>query len=218
MPTTPPPGAPRPGAPRRSGATQRPARRAPGLLERARNILLQPASEWQRIRDEFATVGAIYGRYVVPLAGFAALCQVVGHLLWGKSVPFLGKIIVSPSQAVRGGLAFFVGQLVAVYVLALIIDALAPTFGGRRNQVQAVKVAAYAGTASWVAGVFVLVPGGQWLTLLGFYSLILLYLGVGPVMSAPRDRALGYATLSITSAIVLYLVVTAVAAAFLPGR
>lgn len=45
-----------------------------------------------------------------------------------------------------------------VYILALIIDALAPTFNGVRNQIQAFKVAAYSFTASALAGVFQILP------------------------------------------------------------
>ena len=53
--------------------------------------------------------------------------------------------------------------LVIVYVLALIIDALAPNFDGEKNQIQALKTAAYTYTASWVAGIAVIVPWIGWL-------------------------------------------------------
>jgi hypothetical protein len=43
--------------------------------------------------------------------------------------------------------------LLSVFLLALIIDALAPSFDGQKNRVQAFKVAAYTGTAGWVFGV-----------------------------------------------------------------
>jgi hypothetical protein len=142
----------------------------------------------------------------------------VGPALWGITVPVIGKIHVSPSTAVRSGIAYFAGQLVAVYVLALIIDALAPTFGATRNAVQSMKVAAYAATASWVAAVFLLVPGGQWMTLVGFYSLYLLFAGLVPVMKVPRGSAIGYAAVTLASAIALYLVIGVVVAQFLPGR
>jgi len=225
MATPPRPGAPRPGGPRlgapRPGGS-RPAprpvapRRGAALLQRAKNMLLQPSAEWQVIAGEFTTVGAIYRGYVLPLAAIPAVCEIVGRALWGITLPTIGTIHVSPMTALRGGIALYIGQLVVVQALALIIDALAPTFGGTRNHVQAIKVAAYSSTASWVAGVFALVPGGQWLELLGIYSLYLLYAGLPPLMKAPRDRAAGYAVFSIISAVVLYLVMRAITMAFLP--
>jgi hypothetical protein len=99
-----------------------------------------------------------------------------------------------------------------VYVLALIIDALAPTFGGQKNQIQAFKVSAYAGTASWLAGVFNLIPALSILGLLGLYSLFLLYRGLPKLMKTPEDKALPYTALVIVAAVVLALIVGAVTA------
>src|SRR3546814_4593139 len=67
--------------------------------------------------------------------------------------------------------------IVGVFLFALIIDWLAPRFGGTSSRVQAVKVAAYSATAGWVAGIFALVPSLAMLSILGLYSLYLLYLG-----------------------------------------
>jgi hypothetical protein len=104
-----------------------------------------------------------------------------------------------------------------VYVLALIIDALAPNFGGTQNQGQALKVAAYSSTASWVAGIFGLVPILGWLGILGLYSLYLLYLGLPVLMKAPEEKAMGYTGVVIIAAIVLFLVIGLVAGTFMTG-
>jgi hypothetical protein len=104
-----------------------------------------------------------------------------------------------------------------VYVLALIIDALAPNFGGVSNQVQALKVAAYSSTASWVAGIFGLIPPLSWLGVLGLYSLYLLYLGLPILMKSPPDKAAGYTGVVIIAAIVLFLVIGLVAGTFMAG-
>ena len=50
-------------------------------------------------------------------------------------------------------------SLVGIFILALIVDALAPTFGGQKSQVQALKTVAYAYTASWIASIIGIVPG-----------------------------------------------------------
>jgi hypothetical protein len=102
-----------------------------------------------------------------------------------------------------------------VFVLALIIDALAPSFGGTQNQVQALKVSAYSSTASWVAGIFGLVPALGILGILGLYSLYLLYLGLPVLMKAPAEKAMGYTVVVIIAAIVLFLVVGLVAGSFM---
>jgi hypothetical protein len=97
--------------------------------------------------------------------------------------------------------------LVGVYLLGLIIEGLAPTFGGTKNQIQALKTAAYASTASWVAGVFTLIPGLRVLSILGLYSIYLLYLGLPVTMKAPSDRAGAYTGVVILAAFVLFFIV-----------
>src|SRR3546814_4956515 len=81
----------------------------------------------------------------------------------------------------------YVLSLVMLYVVALIINALAPTFGGQKDQLQAVKVIGYAWTAAWVAGIATIVPWLGWLVVLagGIYSIYLLYLGLPHTMKCP---------------------------------
>jgi len=100
-------------------------------------------------------------------------------------------------------------------VLALIIDALAPTFNGQRSQIQALKVAAYSSTAAWVAGIFALIPGLRILGILGLYSLYLLYLGLPVLMKSPREKAVGYTVVVILAAIVLFMVIGVIASRFM---
>src|SRR3546814_7289455 len=103
---------------------------------------------------------------------------------------------------------------VGVWVLAWIINALAPTFEATRNPVQAMKVAAYSATAAWVAGVFQIVPSLGWIgAILGLYSLYLLYLGLPILMKAPAAKAMAYPLAPIVAAIVLFFVIGAITAA-----
>src|SRR5690606_41930837 len=62
-------------------------------------------------------------------------------------------------------------SLVSIYVLSLIIDALAPNFGGTKDPVKAFKVAAYSWTAAWIAGIFGVIPQLAILSIVGLYSL-----------------------------------------------
>jgi hypothetical protein len=109
----------------------------------------------------------------------------------------------------------YVLTLIGVYVLALIIDGLAPSFDGTKNQIQALKVAAYSATAGWLAGVFALIPGLRILGILGLYSLYLLYLGLPVLMKAPKEKALGYTVVVIVAAVVLAVIVSMVVGRFM---
>lgn len=184
-----------------------------GLVERAKNILVTPKTEWPVIDAEPATIGDVYKNYVLILAAVPALASLIGNSLFGYSV--LGVMFRMPIvTALSSAIATYILSLISVFVLGWIIDALAPSFGGVRNQTQAVKVAAYSYTASWVFGILLIVPQltpiAALLSLYGFY---LLYLGLPLLMKAPREKALAYTIVTIIAAILLWVIVGAVAAA-----
>lgn len=182
-----------------------------GLVGRVKRILIEPKAEWARIDAEPSSVGEIFKGWVLVLAAIPAVASAVGGLLFGYSL--LG-ITYRPSlvEAVGSAIIQYVLTLVSVFALALIIDWLAPQFGGTRDRVQAMKVAAYSATAAWVAGIFGLVPSLAMLGILGLYSLYLLYLGLPRLMKTPEEKALSYTAVTVVAAIVLFFLVGAVTA------
>ena len=85
----------------------------------------------------------------------------------------------------------FVMGIVAVFVLSLVIDFLAPTFGGQKDNAQALKLAAYSYTPAWVAGVLQILPLLGVLGLLaGLYGIYLLYLGLPTLGQLARPAVL----------------------------
>jgi hypothetical protein len=188
------------------------------LLDRVKRILLTPKQEWEVIDTEPATPASLYTGYILPLAAIGPIAQVIGYSVFG--IRFFGGVYRVPiGSAITGAIVSYVLSLIAIYVLALIIDALAPTFNGTKNQIQALKVAAYSATASWVAGIFAAIPGLRFLGILGLYSLYLLYLGLPILMKSPKEKALGYTVVVILAAIVLFVVIGIVASRFVtyPG-
>jgi hypothetical protein len=185
------------------------------LVQRVKQILLSPRTEWQVIEAEPTTTTELYKTYIIPLAAIGPISQVIGYSVFGITVPFVGTYRVPIGSAISGALVAYVLTLAGTYVLALIIDGLAPTFNGQRSQIQALKVAAYSSTASWLAGIFALIPGLRLLAILGVYSLYLLYLGLPIVMKSPRDKALGYTVVVIVAAIVLFMIIGVIAGRFL---
>ncbi|HEY6060300.1 MAG TPA: Yip1 family protein [Gemmatimonadales bacterium] len=184
-------------------------------MERAKNILLQPKQEWPVIDTEQTSVGSLYTGYIIPLSAIGPIASVIGWSVFGMRVPFAGSMRIPIGFGIRNAVIAYVLGLVSVFVLALIIDALAPTFGGQKNQVQALKAAAYSSTAAWVGGIFGLIPALAILGLLALiYSLYLLFLGLPVVMKAPQDKAVGYTVVVILVAIVLYFVIGIIVAQF----
>jgi tetrahydromethanopterin S-methyltransferase subunit C len=177
------------------------------LVDRVKNILLTPKTEWQVIDAESTTVGDLYKGYIIPLAAIGPIAQAIGWSVFGMRVPFLGSYRTPIGTAITQAVVTYVLTLIGVYVLAIIIDKLAPTFSGTPSQIQALKVSAYSSTASWVASIFTLIPALSILSILGVYSLYLLYLGLPVLMKSPAEKALSYTVVVILCAIVLFLVI-----------
>jgi hypothetical protein len=167
------------------------------------------------IDAESTTPAALYTGYVLPLAAIGPIAQIIGYSVFGISVPFLGTYRVPIGSAITNAILTYVLALIATYLLGLIIDGLAPTFGAQRSPIQALKVAVYSSTPAWLAGVFALVPGLRPLQILGLYSLYLLYLGLPMLMKAPRDKAPGYTVVVVLASIVLFMVIGFTAGRFL---
>ncbi|MEO8090402.1 MAG: Yip1 family protein [Gemmatimonadales bacterium] len=189
------------------------------LVERVKRILLSPRTEWEVIDTEPTTPAQLYAGYIAPLAAIAPIAQLIGYSVFGINVPFVGTYRVPLGSAITSTIVTYVMALAMPYLLALIIDALAPSFNGQRSQIQALKVAAYSSTASWVAGIFALIPGLRWLMILGVYSLFLLYLGLPVLMKSPKEKAIGYTVVVILAAIVLSILIGVISSMFLrvPG-
>jgi hypothetical protein len=174
------------------------------LIARVKAILTTPKTEWPVIAAEPATIADLYKNYIVWLAAIPAICQFIKGSFIGYGA--FGISYRTPIGAgIAGMIVGYVLSLVLVYVVMFIVDALAPTFGGQKNQVQALKAVAYSWTASWVAGIAVLIPWLGFLIMLAalVYGIYLLYLGLPATMKCPPEKSGGYTAVTIIIAIVL---------------
>ncbi len=74
------------------------------------------------------------------------------------------------------------------------------------------KVSVYAPTAAWVAAVFDVNPPMAFLSLIGLYSLYLLYTGLAALMKPPAEKLMAYTVAVTLCALVIWAVVLGLAA------
>ena len=185
------------------------------LSERVKGILLKPKQEWQTISGEATTIPELYKTYIVILAAIGPVASIIGMSLVGISIPFARLFRVSIFASISSAVVHYILTLVGVYVLALIIDALAPSFSGEKSMNQAFKVATYSYTPGWIVGVVGIIPALSPLMILGLYGLYLLYLGLPLLMKSPREKSLGYTVAVIIAAIVIFVVIGFISRAFI---
>jgi hypothetical protein len=173
------------------------------LVARVKAILLTPQTEWLVIERESGDVWSLFTQYVAILALIPAAARFIGSSLIGGNMPIFGGLVIA--------LLGYVLTFVVVYVVALIIDVLAPSFGAQKNFPNALKLAVYSHTPAWLIGIFMLIPGLGFLSIIGLlYGLYLLWLGLPPLMRAPQDKAVLYAGAVVVCAVILALVIGAI--------
>jgi len=181
------------------------------IVERAKNICLTPNTEWPVIAAEPTSPGTLVSGYVVPLAAIGAIAGFIGGSFIGRTLPYLGTYRVPLVSGLVGALFAFCMAIAGVFILSLVINALAPTFGGAKDSTQALKLAVYSYTPAWIAGVLLIVPLlGIFAIFAAFYGLYLLYLGLPRLMKCPEDKAVAYTAVVVVCAIVLSVIITVV--------
>src|SRR3954463_4747239 len=163
------------------------------LVDRVKNIIMHPKAEWPVIDAEPSTIGGIYASYVAILAAIPPIASAVGQLVFGYR--FFGIVYrPSPAHVITQAIVQYALSLVSVYLLALIIEALAPSFGGTKDRLAAFKLVAYSMTAVWVASILAIIPFLGLLAWIGLiYTFYLLGIGLPVLMKSPADKSAAYA-------------------------
>jgi len=183
------------------------------LVERAKNIILKPSETWAEIKAEQISISDLYKSYAMILAAIPAIAQFIGSSIIGYS--FMGTHLrIGFSSALGSAIVSYVLSLVGIYVVALIADALAPSFGSQKDITNAFKAVVYSMTPAWVAGVLYIVPNLSVLVLIAaLYGIYLFYLGLPLMMDTPKEKALGYVIVVVVVTFVINLAIGAIAGA-----
>lgn len=172
------------------------------LINRAKNMLITPKSEWTVVAAETPNAAQIVMGYVVPLALIGALAAFIGFGLIGFG--FIG--ISGTSWGLYYALTVLINSILSVYITAFVVDALAPSFGSEKNFGRSMQLVAYGATPTLVAGLFMIIPVLAGILLLAgvIYCIYLWYIGLAPVKKTPEDKQVAYLIVSILVLIVVY--------------
>lgn len=180
------------------------------LVDRAKNLILTPAKEWEVIKGESLTVADLFIKYAIVLAAIPAIAGLIGYSLFGFSYGF-GSFKLPIGTSITWAVLTYVLSLVGVFALGFIIDALAPSFGSTKDLVASLKVAVFSSTPGWVAGIINIFPALSILVVIAsIYGLVLLYMGLQRVKDVPKEKMVGYFIVILIVAILVYVVIGAI--------
>lgn len=187
------------------------------IVDRAKNMILKPAEEWEVIANEPATVGGLFTGYAMILAIIPVVAAVVFTGALGLSAAGLGgmgggAMAMGFSAVTAMAVIGYVLSLITLYLMSLIVNAVSPSFNGKSDMVQAAKLMTYACTPTWVVGLV------SWIPLLGgllslaaiAYVVYLIYLGLKPVLGVPQEKVAGLTVVIVLIYIVLSLIVSGI--------
>lgn len=174
------------------------------LVARAKAILMTPKTEWPVIDQEPLNVSALLTGYVLPLAAIGPIARLIGFSVFG----FGGFFRMSIGWGISQAIVTFILAVLGVFVLAWVVNALAPSFGSTQNMSQAIKLSAYSMTAAWVASIFYLLPALAILAAIGgLYSIYLCFIGLPVLMKTPADKVVIYIVVIFIVTIVIYWII-----------
>jgi hypothetical protein len=176
------------------------------IVDRAKNIMFSPKTEWDIIKAESWTVPDLFTKYALILAAIPAVAGIIGFSIFGISWEYI-SIKMPFSHSLTWAVTTYIFSLLGVFLIAFIADALAPSFGSTKDMTASAKAVIFAYTPAWVAGIFYIIPSLAFIVALaGIYGLVLMYMGLQRVKDVPQDKMIGYFVVIIIVAIVVYFI------------
>jgi hypothetical protein len=191
------------------------------IVQRVINIITKPKQEWEVIATEQPNTMKLIGGYALILALIPALSAFIKYGIIGMS--FMGYTSRSIATGIQTGLIQLLSAVIGVYLLAWVIDLLAPSFDSQKNFGRSLQLAVYASTPQWVAGILLLLSTtmSMLIMLISLYAIYLLAVGMPVLKGTPKDKVVGYVALTIIAmiaiAVVMALVIGGILGLFFVG-
>jgi len=180
------------------------------IVERVKNILINPKKEWEVIDKETTEIPQLITGYLLILALIPALASLIGYWLVGAW---------TFSWGIRYAVIAFISPVISVFIAAFVINALADSFGSQKDMRRAMQLVVYSYTASLVAGIFYIIPALSVLAFIaGLYSLYILYIGIQPMMKTPQEKVTTYFVVSLLVMIAVGIIVGVLLTSIIIGR
>jgi hypothetical protein len=176
------------------------------LVDRAKNMITTPKTEWAVIASEEPNQGAMVTGYALPLILLGAVAAFIGYGFIGYDV--LGVRFSGISWGLYQAIMQLLFGLAGIYITTFVVDALAPSFNSQKDKGRAMQLVVYSMTPAWVGAILSIFPPIAWLGMLfGLYSLYLIYIGLPHTMKTPQDKVAIYMVVTIVALIVVYAVI-----------
>jgi hypothetical protein len=173
------------------------------VLSNAIALVRNPVGYMTRNKGQTVSLNSLMINYVAILALIPLVGRLIGDLLFYSSA----KDVVG--YAIAGAVVSYILDLIAVFVIGIIIWKLAPSFKTSTNQAKATMLAAFVYTPVFLIGILSFVPILGYLSILGlFYGLYILYRGLPILLNTPADKTVIYVVAVLVASIIIIAIIS----------
>ena len=164
------------------------------LIARVRRIIAEPKFEFAAISKENNRKTTVFLQFILPLLILYALTTFIGNVLFGPMSIRDGSGIVF-----KRVVHIILVQITTIYVSAIIIDKLLPLFQAAKDSRNVFSLVAFSFTPVYLSIILAgLLPGlSKIIYLLGFYSIVLFWIGTKSLIPMTLERRQLFVTLAL---------------------
>jgi Yip1 domain len=177
-------------------------------LSNAKEIVLHQNAEWTRVMSDETERQSLL-RYGMMLITLAYIITLVLSLLFTMNIGLIG---FSTTYVITMVVIQFALGIASLYFIPPILAAIAPSFGGKNDSLNALKLFVFSATPSWIGMAVSRLPIIGWLVALAgaVFAIYLFWQHVTDAMSIPADKKVGYVIVSVIVLAVIFFVIGAI--------
>ena len=184
------------------------------IIDRVKKIILFPKEAWTEIAVEDTGIRDLFLKYAIFLALIPAVSLIIGFGVVGlRFGP--GYYRMPIGTALFSATVSYIVNLAGVFTGGYIINFIGQYFSAESNLRQAMKLSVYSSTAFWLAAIFGIIPAIGFLSILGLYSMYLLYIGIPLLMKVPEEKVMSFTVAVIIASVILGFLLNAVVGQFI---
>jgi len=171
-------------------------------------VVLNPGRGWERVAADRAGLFQLLLLHTIPFALIPAVCWYVGVTTQGWTIAG-DPVKLTAASALPMCVLFYLAMIGGVLFLGYMVSWMAGSYDTEGGIARGASLISYTASPFFLAGFLGLYPV-LWLdiligTLVACYCIYLLFLGTGPVMEVPPERAFLYASAVFAVALVSFV-------------
>lgn len=175
-------------------------------ISNAKSIVFNQDAEWSRMMAEESERQSLI-RYGITLTIVAYVLLFALTFLFSMAISTI--VPFSAMHMMTSVIVQFALAVASIYIVPQILAALAPSFGGENNSLNALKLYVFASTPIWLGSAVAVIPVLGWLVAFAglLFGAYLFWKHFEQAMSIPTDKKIPYLIVSVIILAVVYFVI-----------